>query len=106
MHVEHINPSAGDDPANLCLSCPNCNLSKARATSAVDPDTGEPVNLFNPRSETWVEHFQWVDNGVRLKGLTPSGRATILRLRMNVLRVVVARTIWVMAGAHPPDLNG
>ena len=49
MHVEHIHPENGDDPENLCLSCPNCNLSKATATTAVDPETGQEVPLFNPR---------------------------------------------------------
>ena len=27
MHVEHIDPNAGDDPENLCLACPTCNLA-------------------------------------------------------------------------------
>jgi hypothetical protein len=52
MHVEHIYPTAGDDPDNLCLSCTNCNLSKAKATAASDPEAGERVDLFNPRIET------------------------------------------------------
>ena len=49
MHVEHINPDGEDDLENLCLACPNCNLSKARATSALDPETEEQVPLFKPR---------------------------------------------------------
>src|SRR5262249_26349267 len=39
MHVEHIAPNGGDDPENLCLACPTCNLSKSTATSALDPIT-------------------------------------------------------------------
>src|SRR5210317_1988985 len=62
MHVEHINPAGGDHPDNLCLACPNCNLSKAAATSAEDPNTGEGVPLFNPRLQIWGEHFEWEDN--------------------------------------------
>jgi hypothetical protein len=41
MHVEHIDPKSGDDPNNLCLACPSCNLSKATATFAPDPETAE-----------------------------------------------------------------
>jgi len=41
MHVEHIIPDAGDLLDNLCLSCASCNLSKARAVSALDTETGE-----------------------------------------------------------------
>jgi hypothetical protein len=104
MHVEHIDPAGGDDPENLCLSCPTCNMSKAKATSASDPETGQQVSLYNPRKEGWKEHFSWIDDGTRLLGLTPGGRATIERLRMNLERVVTSRIIWVQAGWHPPQL--
>ena len=103
MHVEHIDPDGGDDPDNLCLSCSSCNLSKAEATSAQDPDTGAVVSLFNPRRQRWTDHFAWIDEGTGLLGKTPTGRVTILRLRMNRERVVTARKNWVRAGAHPPE---
>lgn len=50
MHVEHIDPDGGDALDNLCLSCASCNLSKARATTALDPETDLEVPLFNPRT--------------------------------------------------------
>lgn len=102
MHVEHIDPNGGDDLENLCLSCPSCNLSKATATSALDPETKEIVPLFNPRQQDWSEHFEWQQNGQQIYGLTPTGRATVERLKMNQLRIVEARAIWIRAGAHPP----
>jgi hypothetical protein len=102
MHVEHINPDGPDDLENLCLSCPSCNLSKARATAAPDPETDEIVPLFHPRTQSWPEHFEWIQNGQVLRGLTPTGRATIVRLRMNQPRIVEARSIWIIAGIHPP----
>lgn len=102
MHVEHINPAGGDGPENLCLSCPNCNLSKAKATHAPDPDTGQLVPLFNPRTQVWSEHFIWQANGIRVQGLTSIGRATVVRLRMNQTRILVARQRWVESGYHPP----
>ncbi|MBZ0301591.1 MAG: HNH endonuclease [Anaerolineae bacterium] len=104
MHVEHIDPSGGDDPENLCLSCANCNLSKAAAISASDPETGEMGPLFHPRQQVWSAHFQWVDRGLYLAGLTAVGRATIQRLQMNQERVVIARRRWVAGGFHPPGL--
>ena len=39
MHVEHIKPGGGDNLENLALAGATCNLSKARATSAPDPET-------------------------------------------------------------------
>lgn len=102
MHVEHIQPDGGDGVDNLCLSCANCNLSKAKATTALDTETGEIVPLFNPRTQKWVEHFQWVDNGQRLAGRTKTGRATVERLKINQERIVTSRLLWIEAGYHPP----
>ena len=103
MHVEHINPGGDNDLDNLCLSCPSCNLSKAQATSAPDPETGAIVPLFNPRQQIWSQHFEWFQAGTLIQGLTPVGRATVVRLRMNRVRIVEARKVWVRAGEHPPD---
>jgi hypothetical protein len=102
MHIEHIHPSAGDSSDNLCLSCANCNLSKAKATTAIDPQTGEQVPLFNPRKQIWSEHFQWINNGLYVYGLTDVGRATVVRLKMNQERVLIARRRWIAGGFHPP----
>jgi len=102
MHVEHIIPNGEDSPDNLCLSCSACNLSKARAVSAPDPDSGEIVSLFKPRTQIWSEHFEWRQDGKVVYGLTPTGRATVARLKMNLLRMVEARTIWIIGGVHPP----
>ena len=102
MHVEHIDPQGGNDPGNLCLACPTCNLSKAAATATLDSETGETVALFNPRTQNWYEHFRWIDGARRVQGLTPTGRATVERLRINQDRVVVARALWIKAKCHPP----
>ncbi len=102
MHVEHIDPSGGDHPDNLCLACANCNLSKAQATSAMDLETNLTIALFNPRQQHWADHFEWIDEGAQIEGKTPTGRATIQRLKMNIARIVTARRIWVKAGEHPP----
>ena len=80
MHVDHINPQGEDVLENLCLACWNCNSSKHKATTAVDPLTNKLVILYNPRSERWSNHFQWIDYGIRIEGLTSTGRATINRL--------------------------
>lgn len=101
MHVEHINPLGGDQLDNLCLACPNCNLSKAAATMAQDPITREDVPLFNPRSQAWDEHFEWEDNYNLIRGLTPIGRASVARFKMNRPRIVLARARWALAGLHP-----
>lgn len=102
MHVEHIDPNGGDILENLCLSCANCNLSKAKATTAVDPLTKETVVLFNPRIQLWALHFEWLNDGLYLRGRTAIGRATIVRLKINQERILIARRRWIAAGFHPP----
>jgi len=102
LHVEHIIPDANNSLDNLCLACASCNLSKARATSAIDPDTQQTVALFNPRTQIWTDHFEWIDGGVRIGGTTPTGRATVLRLKVNQDRLVRARRNWIRSGNHPP----
>ena len=88
---------------NLCLSCANCNLSKATATTALDPITKTVVSLFNPRKQKWEVHFSWSEDATEMLGQTPIGRATIIRLKVNRPRAKVARRRWQLAGLHPPD---
>ena len=53
-------------------------------------------------NQRWTEHFAWIDGGVRIQGLTPTGRATVAALRLNNPYIVPARRLWVVAGWHPP----
>lgn len=105
MEIDHIVPeSLGGETseANLCLACAGCNNFKSDAQTAIDPETGQRVPLYNPRAQDWNAHFQWSDNGTQLIGLTPIGRATISKLRINRDLAVRARERWVKAGWHPP----
>lgn len=103
MHIEHIDPANGDSDENLCLSCPNCNLSKAAATTGFDTQTNQEIALFNPRTQIWSEHFEWIDGGLRLHGKSSTGRVTIERLKMNQQRIIRARRNWIFSGNHPPE---
>jgi len=105
MHVEHIIPLAAGGKTvveNLWLACPLCNGYKSTQTHAVDPETGERVALFNPRTQNWHEHFAWSADGTEIIGQTPVGRATVVALHLNNVYVVPSRRVWVAAGWHPP----
>lgn len=102
MQLDHIDPKGGDVLDNLCLSCWNCNSHKHKATTVTAPETGASVALFNPRTQAWKEHFAWIDGSTRIRGLTPTGRATVERLRMNRPSLVIARQRWAEGGYHPP----
>ena len=103
--VDHITPlSYGGvtDIDNLCLACFHCNSYKSDFRIGIDLETHLESPLFNPRLDRWSEHFLWVNVGMELTGLTPVGRATISRLRMNRPEIVTARSAWIKAGMHPP----
>lgn len=104
MHVDHIIPLARggtSDESNLWLACAWCNSFKGDTTHAVDPETGQIVPLFNPRTQCWSEHFLWSDHFTCIVGLTPTGRATVQALQMNNEFIVTARRYWVQAGWRP-----
>lgn len=105
LTIEHIVPIAAGGPSvrdNLWLACHRCNEFKSTQTHALDPDSGEPAPLFNPRTQIWREHFAWSPDGARILGLTPTGRATVQALQLNNEHIVQARRFWVEAGRHPP----
>lgn len=49
-----------------------------------------------------VDHFAWANGGTHIVGLTPTGRATVLALRLNNDLVVEARILWIARQWHPP----
>lgn len=104
FEVEHVQPislGGGSDMQNLALSCPFCNVFKAVATHAVDPESAMLVALFHPRTHVWEEHFTIDLQTMHVVGLTPNGRATVERLRMNRELAILARGYWAMIGLFP-----
>lgn len=106
LEVEHIVPlakSGTDDEENLWLACPICNGHKSDKVEAPDPLTGATVPLFNPRTQSWWEHFAWTSDGLQIVGRTPVGRATVNALRLaDDPDAITVRSFWVLAGWHPP----
>ncbi len=102
FHVEHLLPSSRGGPTlleNLAWACPSCNLHKSDRTEALDPETGEKVPLFNPRTQLWHEHFQFAD--YQVLGLTAIGRATVLLLELNQPRRLLIRQAEELFGLFP-----
>ena len=105
MEIDHIVPrSLGGltEEDNLWLACSLCNEHKGNRIVVLDVLTDQIVPLFNPRRQSWNEHFAWTAEGDRIVGLTAIGRATVVALNLNRLVLVQARQAWVAAGWHPP----
>jgi HNH endonuclease len=103
--IDHILPEAAGGQAvweNLCVACHSCNEFKGAQVEAQDPLTDERMPLFHPHQQRWREHFCWSEDGSKIVGLTPTGRATVAALNMNHPLIVEARHRWARVGWHPP----
>ena len=84
FHVEHIRAKqhGGQDvEPNLALACPDCNAHRGPNLTSVDGLTDAVVLLFDPRRQSWNDHF--IRQGALILGVTPAGRATVELLNMN-----------------------
>lgn len=88
---------------NLAQSCGGCNSAKHTAIEALDPITNQIVPLFHPRKDIWSDHFEWSDDFLLMIGKTPTGRATIIRLKTNRPSLINLRGVLKLIKKHPPS---
>lgn len=101
--VEHIYPRAKAGQTvleNLALSCHGCNGHKHAKVTVIDPISEEVHPLYNPRTQSWSEHFKWNEDQTQIIGQTPVGRATIAALHLNRPGVINLRRILTLMGNH------
>jgi len=103
--IEHIRPRAkgGDnDIDNLALACQGCNSHKYDFLEGLDPLFKELAPLFNPKKDSWSDHFTFSEDAVHIIGMTPTGRATVDKLRLNREGLInLRKALWTL-GKHPP----
>lgn len=102
-HVVPISLGGSDNLENLALACFHCNRRKWNYIEAINPESGQTVELFNPRLSLWSKHFIWSGDRLSIIGLTPTGAATVAALDLNRERVVLIRAADVEIGRHPPE---
>jgi hypothetical protein len=54
---------------------------------------------FHPRQDSWRLHFRW--QGVRMQGISPTGRATVAALKLNRPVAQAIREEETTRGRHP-----
>ena len=104
FEIDHIIAASHGGPkraSNLCLACFSCNSFKGPNLAGVDPKTRKVVALYHPRRHKWAWHFRW--DGPCLVGRTPTGRATIATLRINLDHRLAHRQELIDEGAFPPE---
>jgi HNH endonuclease len=98
-HVIPLRHGGRTESQSLALACLECNRRKGADLSAIDPVLGTIAAIFNPRIQSWAEHF--LLEGVRVLGRTPTGRATVALLRLNDSTRVLERLALADAGRYP-----
>lgn len=99
---DHVIPRqhGGETNAdNLAIACMRCNRYKGSNVGSFDPETGDLVPFYNPRSQIWLEHFRL--DGATIEPLTPQGRVTVKILHLNDPDRVEERLRLMNIGLYP-----
>lgn len=103
-HIISLSNGGTNTVENLWLACPLCNGHKGEQIVGFDSQTNQWIPLFNPRTQDWFSHFRWSEDGLKIVGLTPTGRATVIALHLSDdPDALVVRSYWIEAGWHPPQ---
>ena len=76
---KHGGPTTSD---NLAYACVFCNRYKGSDLGSIDPETGQLIRFFHPRTDRWSDHFQ-LTHDLLIQPLTDVGRVTAAILRFN-----------------------
>ena len=98
---DHIIPSkhgGATTAENLALACFWCNQLKGSDLASLDPQTSQITPLFNPRLQTWTDHFQL--DGAVIVPLTPEGRTTAALFKFDRVDRLTARQLLFAAGHY------
>jgi HNH endonuclease len=98
-HVIALKHGGESTEDNLVIACLPCNRHKGSDLTSIDPLTGVITPLFNPRTQSWLEHFQ-LEGGFIL-GLTAIGRTTVFLLQMNATNRLQLRQSLTDQGLYP-----
>lgn len=97
-HIVSRQHGGQTDEENIAWACLRCNRYKGPNVGSFDPQTGELVPFYNPRTQAWLEHFEF-EEGV-IQPLTAEGRVTVKILRLNEEMRVLERQKLSAAGLY------
>lgn len=98
-HVIAAKHGGVTEADNLAYACAQCNRFKGSDIATFDPQTGQVVPLFNPRTQRWSEHFRF--DGAVIVLLSPTGRATERLLQLNLIDRILLRRELISTGRYP-----
>ncbi|NER52136.1 MAG: HNH endonuclease [Symploca sp. SIO1A3] len=99
ISVKHGGETTAD---NLAYACLYCNLNKGTDLGSIIWHTGELVRFFNPRLDSWSEHFRL--EGAMINSLTDIGEVTARILQFNSSDRLLERQLLIDVNRYPsPD---
>ncbi|WP_420125364.1 HNH endonuclease [Longimicrobium sp.] len=87
---------------NLALSCTLCNRRKGTDIASVVPQTRRVVALFDPRADSWTDHFRLSADVLTIHPRTEVGRVTARLLGFNEFHRQAERALLREEGRYPP----
>lgn len=84
---------------NLALACPYCNRAKGTDLGSIDPETNHLTPFFNPRTQTWQDHFTFA--GATIVAKTAEARVTVLIFQFNHPDRLRERAGLIAIGQYP-----
>jgi len=100
FHIDHIislKHGGTTNAHNLAYACQICNLSKGTDIYTFLNDPSLPVRFFNPRTDTWTEHFEADVSGVVI-AKTLIGAATLKIFDLNHPESIIERREMIQFG--------
>ena len=97
-HIVARQHGSTDSETNLAFCCAVCNRYKGPNLTSVDPETDEITPLFNPRRQSWTNHFVIKEGQIR--GMSPAGRTTSFLLRFNEEERLAERQALLATGRY------
>jgi len=97
LQIDHIIPEKQGGPTilqNLALACRTCNQYKGYSVVKHYFESGKTILLFNPRKESWKDHFKLENTGI-IASISETGQATIDVLMLNETIRVEGRLLLI-----------
>ncbi|MFW6359736.1 MAG: HNH endonuclease, partial [Chroococcales cyanobacterium] len=101
-HVDHIiSLKHGGETVteNLAYACLSCSVNKGTDLGSISRRTGELVRFYNPRRDSWEEHFRL--EGARIESLTDIGEVTERIFHFNDEERVLERQLLIEVNRYP-----
>jgi hypothetical protein len=97
-HIISVKHGGLTELENLALACIFCNRQKGSDVGTVLAD-GQFIRFFNPRTDSWADHFRLA--GAMLEPMTAVGEGTARILRCNEAERMIERAELIARGRYP-----